>query len=178
MSFLVQLQLGIDRFTELSGRILAWLLLLVMLITCVVVVLRYGFDLGFIALQESITYLHASVFLLGIAYALKHGSHVRVDIFYRNYSARTKAWIDSLGAIVFLMPLCAYIFFISWDFVSQSWQINEVSPEPGGIPAVYWLKSLILIMACNLCLQAIAETIRHLGTLIEPEAGGESGTDG
>lgn len=178
MSFLVQLQRYIDRFTELSGQILAWLLLLVMLITCVVVVLRYGFDLGFIALQESITYLHASVFLLGIAYALKHGSHVRVDIFYRNYSARTKAWIDSLGAIVFLMPLCAYIFFISWDFVSQSWAINEVSPEPGGIPAVYWLKSLILIMACNLCLQAIAETIRHLKVLIEPDKEMEPDTDG
>ena len=167
MSFLVRLQQTIDQLTEISGRLLAWLLLLVMLINCLVVVLRYGFDLGFIALQESITYLHASVFLLGIAYALKHGAHVRVDIFYRNYSARTKAWVDSLGAIVFLLPLCTYIFFISWEFVAQSWKINEISPEPGGIPAVYLLKTLILAMACNLALQAIADIIRHLNTLTD-----------
>jgi TRAP-type mannitol/chloroaromatic compound transport system permease small subunit len=169
MPFLIQLKNSIDWFTETTGRLLAWLLLLMMLASCLVVILRYGFDLGFIALQESVTYLHASVFLLGAAYAMKHGAHVRVDIFYRNFSARGKAWIDSLGCIVFLLPLCVYIFISSWDFVLQSWQIGEISSEPGGIPAVYLLKALILLLAFNLSLQGIAEIIRNLQVLVEPK---------
>ena len=140
----------IDRFSELTGRILAWLGLLMMLMLCLVVVLRYGFEIGSIGLQEGVTYLHASIFMLGAAYTLKHDGHVRVDIFYRNFSARGKAWINSLGGIIFLLPLCCYIFFTSWDFVVQSWQILEVSTEPGGIPAVFLLKTLIPLMAINL----------------------------
>ena len=158
---------AIDCFTEATGRALAWLLLLMMALGCLVVLLRYGFDLGFIALQEAVIYLHASVFMLGAAYTLKHGAHVRVDIFYRHFSRRGRAWVDSLGGIVFLLPLCGYIFFSSWEFVYQSWQIGEISPEPGGIPGVFLLKTLILLMACNLGLQALAELGRQLLILSE-----------
>lgn len=157
----------IDQLSELTGRILAWLSLLMMVMLCLVVVLRYGFEVGSIGLQEGVTYLHASIFMLGAAYTLKQDAHVRVDILYRNFSPRGKAWVNSLGGIIFLLPLCIYIFFISWDFVVQSWQIREVSTEPGGIPAVFLLKTLIPVMAINLGLQAVAEILRSAMVLME-----------
>lgn len=157
----------IDQLSELTGRILAWLSLLMMVMLCLVVLLRYGFEVGSIGLQEGVTYLHASIFMLGAAYTLKQDAHVRVDILYRNFSPRGKAWVNSLGGIIFLLPLCIYIFFISWDFVVQSWQIREVSTEPGGIPAVFLLKTLIPVMAINLGLQAVAEILRSAMVLME-----------
>ena len=105
--------------------------------------------------------------LLGAAYALKHGAHVRVDIFYRNLSPRGQAWVNSLGGIVFLLPLCLFILGSSWDYVSESWAIMETSPEPGGIPAVFLLKSLIPMMAVNLLLQGLAEILRNALVLVE-----------
>jgi TRAP-type mannitol/chloroaromatic compound transport system permease small subunit len=161
----------IDRFTDRSGRLLAWLALAMALVTTVVVVQRYGFNVGSIAAQEAVTYMHGCLFMLGAAYALKTDSHVRVDIFYRNFSPRTRAWINSLGGIVFLLPLCAFIGFASWNYVSESWLIRETSPEPGGIPAVFLLKSLIPLMAFNLFLQGLAETLRNALLLVEEPPG-------
>jgi TRAP-type mannitol/chloroaromatic compound transport system permease small subunit len=170
INFLINTLLnGIDTFTEMTGRCLAWLSLVMLLAICTVVALRYGFEIGSVGLQESVTYFHASIFMLGGAYALKKGAHVRVDIFYRNFSARGQAWVNSLGGIVFLLPLCGYILLISADFVAQSWQVWEVSTEPGGIPAVFLLKTLIPAMAINLALQAIAEILRNTMTLMDPD---------
>jgi TRAP-type mannitol/chloroaromatic compound transport system permease small subunit len=151
---------SIDAFTEYSGKLILWLSLIMMLLVSLVVVLRYVFQIGSVGLQELVVYLHGSAFMLGAAYTLKQGGHVRVDIFYRTFSARGQAWVNSLGGIVFLLPLCAYILLISLEFVGQSWQIREVSPEPGGIPAVFLLKTLIPLMAVNLGLQALAEILR------------------
>ena len=161
----------IDIFTDLSGRLVAWLVLAMALLTTVVVVMRYGFNTGSIMAQEAVTYMHGCLFMLGAAYALKHESHVRVDIFYRNFSPRTRAWVNSLGGIVFLMPLCAFICFASWNYVSESWAIYETSPEPGGIPAVYLLKSLLPLMAMTLFLQGLAETLRSMLVLVEGQPG-------
>ncbi len=157
----------LDTFTDVSGRLLAWLALAMALLVAVIVVLRYGFDFNSILMQESVTYMHGSLFLLGAAYALKHGAHVRVDIFYRNLSPRGQAWVNSLGGIVFLLPLCLFILGSSWDYVSESWAIMETSPEPGGIPAVFLLKSLIPLMPLNLLLQGLAEILRSTLVLVE-----------
>lgn len=159
----------IDSFTERTGRALAWLTLLMMLVQCLVVALRYGFDIGSVALQETVIYLHGTVFMLGAAYALKHDGHVRVDIFYRRFSPRARAWVNSLGGILFLLPLCVYIFFISWDFVALAWRTREVSAEPGGIPAVFLLKTLIPLLAINLGLQSIAEILRSARILVNTQ---------
>lgn len=161
----------IDIFTDRSGRLVAWLVLAMALLTTIVVVLRYGFNTGSIMAQEAVTYMHGCLFMLGAAYALKNESHVRVDIFYRNFSPRTRAWVNSLGGIVFLMPLCAFICFASWNYVSESWAIYETSPEPGGIPAVYLLKSLLPLMAITLFLQGVAETLRNMLVLVEKQPG-------
>ena len=160
----------IDAFTDLSGRVLAWLVLGMAVLTAAIVIMRYGFNTGSIMAQELVTYMHGSLFMLGAAYALKHGAHVRVDIFYRRFGPRAQAWVNSLGGIVFLMPLCIFIAVVSWGYVSESWIIMEISPEPGGIPAVFLLKSLIPLMALNLFLQGLAETLRATLVLVEGPA--------
>ena len=156
----------IDTFTDYSGRLLAWLAVFMAIVTTAVVVLRYGFNIGSIAAQEAVTYMHGSLFMLGIGYALKVGAHVRVDIFYRTFSTRQRAWVNSLGGIIFLLPLCLFICAVSFSYVAESWSIREISPEPGGIPAVFLLKTLLPLMAINLLLQGIAETLRNTLTLI------------
>lgn len=160
----------IDGFTHHTGRALAWLTLFMAVITAAIVVLRYGFSIGSILAQETVVYLHGSLFLLGAAYALKTGAHVRVDIFYRNFTPANKAWIDSIGGIIFLLPLCVFIIGSSWDYVSESWRMKEVSAEPGGIPAVFVLKSLIPLGAINLALQGVAEVLRNALVLVKGEA--------
>ena len=171
MSFIRRAVICIDNFTDRSGRLLAWLTLAMALLTALVVIMRYGFNMGSIISQEAITYMHGCLFMLGAAYALKSGSHVRVDIFYRNFSPRTRAWVNSLGGIVFLLPLCAFICLSSWTYVTESWAIRESSPEPGGIPAVFLLKSLIPLMGINLFLQGLAETLRSALVLVEEQHG-------
>ena len=149
-----------ESVSEWVGRAASWLSLLMVLVTFAVVVLRYAFDLGWIAMQESITYMHAVLFLAGAAYTLRHQGHVRVDIFYRRFSPRTQAWVDLLGTLLLLMPLCLFIFFISWDYVADSWSLFEGSREAGGLDGVFLLKSMILVMAGLLVLQGVAILLR------------------
>ncbi len=170
MAFFKRCITFIDLFTEGCGRLLLWLGFGMAVITALIVVLRYGFGIGSIMLQESVVYMHGGLFLLGAAFALKHGAHVRVDIFYRDFSERRKAWVNSLGGIVFLLPLCAFILFSSWDYVGDSWAMRESSPEPGGIPAVFALKTLIPAAAICLALQGIAEVLRSAVVLVEGDA--------
>ena len=157
---------GIDSFTDLTGRAVSWLTLLMVVLTVVIVVLRYYFESGSIALQESITYLHGVVFMLGIAFTLQRGGHVRVDIFYRGFTAQKKALVDFIGGILFLLPDCLLIFTFSWDYVMASWAIGETSEERSGIAGIYLLKTLLLLMPATLILQGIAETLRNLLVLI------------
>ncbi|GAB1269737.1 hypothetical protein NBRC116493_29900 [Aurantivibrio infirmus] len=155
----------IDGISERTGTLVAWLCIL-MLLLMVSVVAVHGLQLNSNGLKEAVIYLHSTVFLLGAAYTLKADGHVRVDIFYRRYSLRTKAWVNSIGHIVFLLPFCVFIFFISWDLVSTSWRVLEVSNEPGGLPAVFVLKTLIPVAAFSLALQGIAEILRSLILLL------------
>jgi TRAP-type mannitol/chloroaromatic compound transport system permease small subunit len=167
MSFVHKLVQTIDAFTDRSGRVLAWLALAMALLITAIVIMRYGFNTGSIFSQELVTYMHATLFMLGTAYALKHGAHVRVDIFYRQFSARGKSWINALGGVVFLIPLCLFIVGVSWNFVNESLAMRETSSELGGIAAVYLLKALIPLMGINLLLQALAETLRSTLELVE-----------
>jgi len=164
---------AIDRLSLWLGRIAAACSLAIALVTALVVLWRYVFQGGSLALQESINYLFAAIFMLGAALTLKRQGHVRVDIFYRHFTARTQAWIDSVGTIVFLLPLTAVIGLLSIDYVSSAWSIRERSPDPGGLPAVYWWKTLIPMMAASLFLQGCAELLRNLLVLTAPATGGE-----
>ena len=126
----------IDAIIEISGRTVAWLSLGMVVITCTVVVLRYGFDTGAIALQESVTYMHALVFMIGLSYALKHDRHVRVDLLFNRLSRRSRQRINLIGHVGFLLPICLVITLESFDYVMRSWAIREGSTEAGGIPGV------------------------------------------
>ncbi|MGA7799223.1 MAG: TRAP transporter small permease subunit [Gammaproteobacteria bacterium] len=149
----------LDGFAEWTGRAISWLTLLLVLDTFAVVVLRYLFSLGWIAMQESMTYLHAFVFLLGAAYTLRHDGHVRVDIVYRELSPRTRAWLDLLGTFVFLVPVCVFILWSSWGYVASSWALHEGSAEAGGLPLVYILKTAIPVMATLVLVQGLSQAL-------------------
>jgi TRAP-type mannitol/chloroaromatic compound transport system permease small subunit len=160
----------IERFIEWSGRAVSWLTLFMVITTFTVVVMRYLFDTGLIAIQESINYMHASVFLIGAAYTLKHEGHVRVDIFYGRFSHRARAWVDLFGALFLLMPFMIFIGWMSWEYVIESWKVLEGSREAGGLPGVFLLKSLIPLMAALLILQAVAQIVRCLQTLLNKDS--------
>jgi TRAP-type mannitol/chloroaromatic compound transport system permease small subunit len=155
----------IDTVNESIGRFIAWLTLAMVCITFLVVVLRYVFNIGWIALQESVVYLHGLVFLLGIGYTLKHDKHVRVDIFYREMQPRTQALVNLLGTLVLLFPTGLFLLWISWGYVVESWIVLEGSREAGGLPGVFLLKTVILLMAVLLLLQGVSEFLRSLLTL-------------
>lgn len=140
------------------GKASAWLTLIMVLVTFVVVVMRYAFDAGLIWLQESVVWMHAFVFMVGAAYTLQQEQHVRVDIFYREMSAKGRAWVDLAGVVVFLLPLC---FFLAWkalDYVAVSWKLHEASRESGGLPypLIPLLKSILIVMPVTVGLQGIA----------------------
>ena len=144
----------------MTGKICSWFVALMVLVTCLVVVMRYGLDMGSVFLQDVVLYLHGGLFLLGAAFALKRGAHVRVDIFYRNFSTSRKALVDLLGNLIFLQPICWTILLYSWGYVEFSWRIMEVSPEPDGLPFVYVQKSLLIVVAILLALQSISEILK------------------
>jgi len=164
---------AIERFIEWTGRAVSWLTLFMVIITFLVVVLRYLFDTGWIALQESISYMHASVFLIGAAYTLQQEGHVRVDIFYSRFGEQARAWVDLCGALFMLMPFMFFIGWMSWEYVLDSWDVLEGSREAGGLPGVFLLKSLILLMAALLMLQAGAQVIRALTVVLNPPVNNE-----
>lgn len=155
----------IDTITEKTGKAIAWLTLIMVLLSFTVVVLRYGFNIGSIAMQESVLYLHAMVFMLGAAYTFKHEGHVRVDIFYQKMSLKKKAIVDLCGGLFLLLPVSIFIFFICFDYVAQSWSISEQSSEAGGLAFVYLNKTLLLLLPIMLIIQALADIIRQLLTL-------------
>lgn len=152
----------IDTLNEQIGRGTSWLTLILVMVSVTVVILRYCFNIGSIAAQESISYMHALIFMLGTAYTLKHNAHVRVDIFYHRFNEKTQGWVDFLGTLFLLIPVCLFIIVSSWDYVADSWAIQESSRNSGGLPAVYLLKSTIIVMAGLLLLQAISLAIKSL----------------
>lgn len=170
MKSLRQLALQFERLNDWIGRAVAWLTFGMVLTTFAVVLLRYLFNSGSIAVQESITYMHALVFMLGAAYTLQQDGHVRVDILYRRASLRQRAIIDLAGTLFLLLPVCGFILFISWEYVAASWSLLEGSREAGGLPGVFLLKSAIPLMALLLVLQGLANLVRDLNRLLEPVA--------
>lgn len=163
---------GINAFTRAVGKLTAWLTLAMVLVTFVVVVLRYVFDAGFIWLQEGLTWMHAAVFMLGAAYTLQQDEHVRVDIFYRTMSPSRQAWVNALGVLIFILPLGVFLVIESWGYVSAAWRIREVSRDTGGLPypAIPLLKSMLLAMPVLVTLQGLAMLLQSVVTLRTTEA--------
>jgi len=157
----------LDRFSSLLGKASAWLTLFMVLVTFVVVVLRYVFDVGLIWLQESVIWMHGFVFMVGAAYTLQQEEHVRVDIFYREMSPERRAWVDLIGVAVFLLPLCVLLGWKAFDYVAVSWQLQEASRESGGLPypLIPLLKSILVVMPVMVGLQGVALLSRCVRTI-------------
>jgi len=155
----------IDRVNTAIGRGVAWLALAIVLGQFALVVARYVFGFGSIWLSEAVMYGHATLFLLAAAWTLRLGGHVRVDIFYAEAGARTKALVDFLGALLLLLPFILVVLLFSVPYAMRSWAILERSQEVGGLPLVFVLKTLIPLFAVLLGLQGVAQAIRAAQTL-------------
>ncbi|MAD28708.1 MAG: hypothetical protein CMP00_03475 [Woeseiaceae bacterium] len=149
---------AIDHAIKVVGNAVSWLTLIMTVITFLIVILRYVFNIGSIWMQESLVWMHSAIFLLGAAYTLKLDEHVRVDIFYRSFSPKQKSWVNIIGAIFFALPVCIFLLIVTGDFVSSSWLVKEISRDAGGLlyPAIPLLKSMLLIMPLLIIFQIIS----------------------
>ncbi len=161
----------IESFSEWSGRVVSWLVLAMVLVIGYDVVMRYLFSTGSVALQELEWHLFALLFLLGATYTFKHDGHVRVDIFYnsRHMNKRRRAWVNLLGGLFFLTPFCLLIIMSSIPFITNSFVMAEGSPDPGGLPWRFLLKSAIPLGFSLLLLQGIAHMLRSVVYLMEKD---------
>ena len=160
-----QLSSTIDYINKIIGRYTAWLILGIVLVQFLIVVMRYIFGIGSIFVQEMIIYQHAIVIMLSAGFTLFVDGHVRLDIFYRVASMRIKSIINITGVICFLFPMCIVIWVYSWPYVFQSWRVLEGSKETSGIPAVFMLKTTVLIFAKLLFLQGISLLIKSFSQI-------------
>lgn len=160
----------IEKFNSIVGQASAWLTLVMVLVTFIIVIMRYAFDLGWIWLQETVTLMHAAVFMLAAAYTLARDEHVRVDIFYKKLTARGQAIVDALGTAFFLIPVMIFLIWSSSSYVAVAWRIRETSVEAGGLayPWVPVLKTFIPLMAALLLLQAIVIVVRSITLIRSP----------
>jgi TRAP-type mannitol/chloroaromatic compound transport system permease small subunit len=167
MSFTLMTALAdrIDRMNVAIGRTVAWLVLGVVLLQFTLVVARYLIGIGSIWLTETVIYAHAMLFMLAAAWTLHAGGHVRVDVFYADASARTKARVDLVGALLLLLPFMLVLLWLSVPYAARSWSILEHSQEASGLPLVFVLKTLIPLFALLMALQGIAQAIRAAAAL-------------
>ena len=138
------------------GEFFSWLLLCMVLLTCLIVILRYLFNIGFIWMQELVRFFYAAVFMLCAAYTLVENAHVRVDIFYSKMSEKNKNLVNVLGSIFFLIPVCFITFFYSFSYVINSWMQLEGSLEERGLHAVFIMKTFIWLFSFMLFAQALS----------------------
>jgi len=153
---------GLQAFTKFIGLTCRWLSLAMVIVTCLVVILRYVFDYSSIAMQETVMYLHASLFMLGAAYTWQQQGHVRVDVLYHKWPAAIQQRVDLLGTLFLLLPTCLFLLYISWDYVLMAWANGEKSHEAGGLPFVYLLKTLIVVLPILLLVQAVTNVLASL----------------
>ena len=161
----------INQLNELIGRGVAWLVVVMVVLTFYDVLMRYLFQSGSIALQELEWHLFSVILLIGAAYTLKHRNHVRVDLIYASnrLSDQHRAIIDLFGHIFLLIPFCALIIWSSIPFIETAYLANEHSPDPGGLPHRWLLKFMIPLGFTLLALQALAEAISIMQKLIRGE---------
>ncbi|MFP6779366.1 MAG: TRAP transporter small permease subunit [Alphaproteobacteria bacterium] len=150
---------SINKVNIYIGETISWLTLFMVLVTVLVVVLRYGFSIGFIWMQESVRFMYAGVFLLCAGYTLQKDKHVRVDVLYLNMSERKRALVDLLGSLFLLLPVCWVIFYYSWSYVINSWVQMEGSIEERGLHLVFIMKTFIWLFSFLVSLQSVATII-------------------
>lgn len=162
---MLRLATAIEALNGRVGRLVSWGILVLVLLQFAVVIQRYVFGVGWVWMQETITYVYASVFMLAAGFTLLRDGHVRVDIYYREASAKARAIVDLFGTLAFLWPVTGLLLFVAWPYVSRSFVILEGSREAGGLPFLWLLKGELLVFAGLLALQGLARSIRAVATL-------------
>ena len=162
MKLLRRICTWIDTMNDWVGRAVAWTTLLLVMVTFVDVVMRYFFNTSYVFTQELEWHVFAFIFLMGAGYTLKNDGHVRVEVFYGKLSANGRAWINLIGVLFFLIPSCLVFIKTSIPFVLESYHILEGSPDPGGIPYRFILKSCIPVGYTLLLLQGVSLGLNSL----------------
>lgn len=157
----------IDALNQKVGEFVSWLVVLMVGVQFAVVLMRYIYGIGSIYAQESIVYMHAFVFMIASGFALLRNGHVRIDIFYAAATRRRKALIDLFGVIFLLLPVCALIAWVGWPYVVASWMVSEGSPDGAGLPAVFVLKTAILVFPILLALQGLSMALRAVLVILD-----------
>jgi len=166
MSYFERIIYFIDSINEWVGKLVSWLLVVMVLNVFLVVVLRYVFGYGAIWMQELYVWSHAIVFLLAAGYTLLHKGHVRIDLIYREASNKYKAIIDLLGTVFFALPVMYFIFIKSFPMVERSWKVFEKSAEAGGLPGLFLFKSVLLVFSLLFGLQFFSLGLKNIYSLI------------
>jgi len=164
MNMLLKLSRWIDSLNERVGKLVMWLVFVTTLIATGNALAKYLLGEGSNAWLEAQWYGFGAMFLLGAGYTLRHNGHVRIDVLYQRFSARGQAFIDLLGGILFLLPVSILLTWLSWPLFAESWRIQEMSPDAGGL--IRWPIKLILPLGFGLLLlQGISEIIKRIGVL-------------
>lgn len=150
----------IDSAQERFGNALSWLMLGLVLVVFSDVIFRYLFNRTYVFVQELEWYLFAFVYLMAAGYTFLYDEHVRVDIFYAKFPPRKKAWFNFVLLQVFFFPSCLLVIYTTWPFFWNSFKVLEGSPDPGGIPARWALKAVIIVAFAILALQGVSHTIK------------------
>ena len=170
-----------DAINRRVGRAAAWLALAMTAVVFAMIVLSTFFRLGWVWMRETVTYMHGALFMAAAGYTLLRDEHVRIDVFYAKLSPRGKAWVNILGFTLLLTPVCVLILWTSFPYVYESWRVLESSDEASGIPALFLLKTFLLVFPLLMILQGLALAMR--GVLIlqgedsESESESESETN-
>jgi len=158
---------GIDRFIQKVGHTVVWVYVLLIIAIILQVVLRKGFSNGLIVLEELQWHLYAAGVMFGLSYAQTTNSHIRVDILYGRFSAKTKSIVDILGILLLMLPFVGVVFYHSLDFVYDAWRIGETSDSPSGLPYRWLVKAIIPLSMSLLALSMFAKLIREINFLYQ-----------
>ena len=165
MRYLLSVSRGIDRFNEFFGKICDWLVLLACVVSAANAMVRYAYDISSNSWLELQWYMFAVIVMLGASYTLKRNEHVRVDIWYMTLSERGQVWVDLIGTVLFLLPTCLVLCWLSWPFFMQSFNVWEHSSNAGGL--IRWpIKFVIPLGFALIALQGISELIKRVGMLM------------
>lgn len=159
----------LDHLVARLGRASSWLTLLLVLLVAGDVLFRYIWHVSSVAEQEFEWHVLAVIAMIGASYTLQQGEHVRVDIFYQNYSPRVKQWMDVLLPSLIIVPTMLFISWLSLNFVSMSWEIAEGSPDPGGLPSRYLIKAFVPLGFFLIAIQGVAMTLYGILQLKQSE---------
>jgi TRAP-type mannitol/chloroaromatic compound transport system permease small subunit len=164
VAILLALSAAIDKINAKLASIANWLVLLACLVSAANAMIRYAFDMGSNAWLELQWYMFAVMVMFGASYTLQRNEHVRVDILYIAYGERGQHWCDLLGTVLFLIPVCAMLAFLSWPFFAQSYATGEVSGNAGGL--IRWpIKFVLPLGFALLVLQGVSEAIKKAAFL-------------